>query len=439
VKSVINIPMWSKLSILIFSLVVLAGCGGGGGSGGDAPLAARPDLVNIESLRVGTPLCSTSGNGLLDGPTTSGTSASVSLSPGCSDPSATMRVWLGINSTETNITHYDWEIVGWKNQAPHGGLEKFDEAVDIDQVNGRYIVRTYGVSSIRYASATSSQLAALTQPFSQQITVTAWTADGRFGTATFTVTVQPGGTAVSSVYGSLVSGDAPSHGRAGHYADFYRITGAGSTTLKVLGFDTYLYVYNGSKNLIAEKDEGADNGGSQLTLNLSNGQTYYVEVTSFEPGKTGKYLVSSTSGGLTATPNPWAGVSAANIAGSYSVSENTTITIVYKGITTTTNATSTRSATVTQSGPSFSFQATDPTGMLPPTTRYGQINGSSITLTGDPFIPANPSIAVTSNTQTSSGTVSGNQLTINTSSQLQGTYKGSPLTAQVNSTATFNR
>jgi hypothetical protein len=77
--------------------------------------------------------------------------------------------------------------------------------------------------------------------------------------------------------------------------------------------------------------------------------------------------------------------------------------------------------------------------MLPTTTRYGQISGNAITLTGEPFIPGNPGIAVSSNAQTSTGTVAGNQLTINTSAQLQGTYKGLPLTAQVNSTATFNR
>ena len=438
-KSVMNILKWSQIPVLSALLVLLAGCGGGGGGGSAGSVAARnPDPVVIDSVRVGTPLCSTSGNGSLNGPTTSGTVATVTMAPGCLDPSATMGVWLGINSADTNITHYDWEIVGWKSQPPHGGLEKYDEVLDIDPVNGRYLVRTYG-SSIRYASATSSQLAALTQPFSQQVSVTAWTADGRYGSASFTVTVQPGGTAVSLVYGSLASGDAPSHGRAGHFADFYRITGAGITTLKAEGFDTYLYVYNNALGLIGEKDEGADNSGSQLTLNLSNGQTYYVEIPSFARGITGNYMISSTAGGLKATTNPWANVSAPSVAGNYSVSENTTITITYKGITTTTNAVSTRNVTVTQSGPSFSFPATDPTGMLPTTTRYGQISGSAITLTGEPFIPGNPGIAVTSNSQTSSGTVAGNQLTINTAAQLQGTYKGLPLTAQVNSTATFNR
>jgi hypothetical protein len=350
-----------------------------------------------------------------------------------------MLVWLGVNSSDTNITHYDWEIVGWRNQAPHGGLEKYDEMVDVDPVNGRYIVRTYGVNSIRYATATSAQLAGLTSPFSQQISVTAWTADGRFASASFTVIVQPGGTAVSTIYGSLAAGDAASHGRAGHFADYYRITGAGATTLTVEGFDTYVYVYNSALNIVAEKDEGAANGGSQLTANLSNGQTYYVEVTSYQPGQTGAYRISSTGGGLAVTANPWAGVNVPNIAGNYNVSENTTITITYNGVTTVTNAVAAKAATITQSGPSFSFQATDPSGMLPAITRYGSINGNAISLSGEPFIPGNPAIAVTSNSQTSSGTLANNQFTITTSSQLQGTYKGLPLTAQVQSTATFSR
>ena len=433
---------WSQLSALAGALALAGGCGGGGGGSGSASsgiAAQTPDPVVISSVQTGIPLCSTSGNGSLNGPTTAGTSATVTMSPSCSDPAATMRVWLGVNSADTNITHYDWEIVGWKNAAPHGGLEKYDEVVDVDPVNGRYIVRAYGVNSIRYASATSAQLAGLTTPFSQQISVTAWTADGRFGSASFTVTVQPGGTAVSLVYGSLASGDAPSHGRAGHLADFYRITGAGATTLSVEGFDTHLYIYNSARNLVAEKDEGGINGGSQLSINLQNGQTYYVEVTSFQPGQTGNYRVSSTAGGLLATSNPWSGVTVPNIAGNYNVTENTTITIVYKGITTTTNAVASRTASVTQSGPSFSFQATDPTGMLPSTTRYGNINGNSIQLNGEPFIPGNPAIAVTSNTQTSSGTLGNNQFSITNSAQLQGTYNGLPLTAQLNSTATFAR
>jgi len=350
-----------------------------------------------------------------------------------------MLVWLGVNSSDTNITHYDWEIVGWKNEAPHGSLEKYDAAIDIDPVNGRYIVRTYGVSSLRYASATSAQLASLTSPFTQRITVTAWTQDGRFGSATYNVTVQPGGAAVTSIYGSLATGDAPSHGRAGHLADFYRITGSGNTTLTVEGFDSYLYVYNSSRVQVAEADEGGVNGGSQVTMNLSNGQTYYVEVTTYKPGVTGNYRISSSSSGLSLTSNPWASVSAPNIAGSYTVSEDTTITLVYNGLTSVTNAVSTRSATVTQSGASFSFQATDPSGTLPAVARYGTINGNALTLTGEPFIPGNPDITVASNTQTSSGSIGNNQFTLTTSSQMQGTYKGLPVTAQVQSTATFRR
>jgi hypothetical protein len=435
---------WSQVSALGAALALVGGCGGGGGGSGSSTssggiAAQNPDPVVISSVQTGLPICSTVGNGSLNGPTTPGTTATVTVSPSCSDPSATMRVWLGLNSADTNITHYDWEIVGWKNAAPHGGLDKYDAVVDVDPVHGRYIVRTYGVNSIRYTSATSAQLAGLTTPFTQQISVTAWTADGRFGSASFTIVVQPGGTAVSAVYGSLAATDAPSHGRAGHRADFYRLTGTGTTTLSAEGFDTCLYVYNSALGLVGEKDEGGSNGGSQLTLNLQNGQTYYVEVTSFQAGQTGNYRVSSSAGGLMATADPWAGVTVPNLAGTYSVTENTTITMVYKGITTTTNAVGTRTVTLTQSGPSFSFQASDPTGMLPSMTRYGNITGNSLQLTGDPFLPGNPAIQVTSTSQTSSGTWGGSQLIITNTAQLQGTYNGLPLTAQLNSRATFTR
>jgi hypothetical protein len=417
---------------------ILAGCGGGGGGSGTA-LAPSPDPLEITSVQTGTPVCSTVGNGSLDGSATSGTFASVTLTPSCSDPSATMNVHLGVNAEATNITHYDWEIVGWNNSGPHGRLDKYDEVIDVDPINGRYIVRVYAENSLPYSSATASELAALTAPFTQEISVTAWTEDGRFGTATFRVTVQPGGTAVSSILGTLTSDDSASHGRAGHYSDFYRIIGDGTTTLTVEGFDSYLYVYDSARSLVAEQDEGAANGGSRRTVTLASGQTYYVEVTSYEPAWTGSYQVSSTRGGLSLIPSPWSGVNVANIAGNYNISEDTTITLVYDGITTTTNAVSSRSATITQSGPSFSFRAVDPSGTLPPTTRYGVINGNNISLHGEPFIPGNPDITVSSNTQTSSGTLANNRFTITTTSELQGSYKGQPLVAQVNSTATFSR
>lgn len=428
---------YSLAASLLTTTLILAGCGGGGGGSGNAG-SPNPDPVTITSLRVGTPICSTSGNGVLNGPTTAGTAATVSVTPGCTDADATMLVMLGVNSSETNISHYDWEIVGWRNSAPHGDLDKYSQIIDVDPVNGRYIVRS-DAPEIRYVSAPSSELATLSAPFSQTVTVTVWTEDGRWGSGTFTVILQPGGTAVATISGALTSGDSTSHSRAAHYADFYRLTGAGNTTLRVEGLDTYLYVYNSARQLIGEADDGANNGGSQLSLSLQSGQTYYVEVTSFAPNETGPYQLTSTSGALGATASPWAGISVPNIAGNFSVSEDTTITIIYDGVTTTTNATANTVANITQTGSSFSFQTSDPSGTLPAMTRYGSLDGFTVTFTGDPFLPVNPDINVTSRTGSSSGTIGNNTFTVTTSAQLQGNYNGKPLTAQLDSTAVFTR
>lgn len=438
VKSVIKNVSGLQLAWIGIVGMLVGGCTGGGGSGDED--ARNSDPVIINAVRIGSPLCSTSGNGSVSGPFIIGTSGTVTMTSSCSAPSATMRVWLAVRSADTNITHYDWEIVGWQDQAPHGGLEKYDEIRDIDPVNGRYIVRKHGVNSIRYASASSAQLASLTQPFTQYITVTAWTPEGRYGTASFAVTITPGGAAVASVYGSLEAEAPYSAGRAGHYADFYEVTGSGSTTFTAEGFDTYLYLYDDALKVVVEADEGSPNGGSKVSANLQSGRTYYLEITSYKLGATGNYRLTSTSGRLIATQKPWPDSSGvAKINGSYNVSENTTVTIIYQGITTTTNASTVRSTTITQVGHSFRFLATDSTGSAPSITRYGNIKENSLILSGEPFLPLNPDFNVTSNTQTSSGTIGNNQLSVNTISELKGSYNGLPLTARVNSSATFTR
>jgi hypothetical protein len=419
--------------------VFLVGCGGGGGGSGST--AARPgEPVVLDSLTTGLPVCSTSSQGSLNGPTVAGTTASVTVSSTCGDATSNMRVWLAVNSTDTNITHYDWEIVGWKNQAPHGSLDKYDAMVDLDPVNGRYIVRTHGVNSVRYNTPIATQLAALTQPFSQQVSVTAWTEDGRFGTAYFTITLQPGGATVTQLQGSLLATDAPSHGRAGNTADYYRLTGSGSVTLSAEGLDTYIYVYDSNRNLITEADEGAANSGSRLALSLQSGQTYYLEVTGFALGATGNYLLTSTGGGLVGTTDPWAGSPAvASIAGNYRAVETTSIKLTYNGSVTTNTVSATNNTTVSQTGPSVRFQAVNPTGSTPNLMRYGTLSGNTLVLTGNGFLPTDPSLVVSTNSQTATGTVGSSQFLVNSSSRLQGTYKGLPLTAEVTSSATFTR
>ncbi len=85
--------------------VFLVGCGGGGGGSGST--AARPgEPVVLDSLTTGLPVCSTSSQGSLNGPTVAGTTASVTVSSTCGDATSNMRVWLAVNSTDTNITHW---------------------------------------------------------------------------------------------------------------------------------------------------------------------------------------------------------------------------------------------------------------------------------------------------------------------------------------------
>jgi hypothetical protein len=88
----------------------------------------------------------------------------------------------------------------------------------------------------------------------------------------------------SVINGSLASSDAPSHARNGAFADYYTVAGSGSTTLTMTGFDTYLYLYNSSLQLVAADDDSAGNYGSRFTYNLQSGQTYYIEATSYSSG-----------------------------------------------------------------------------------------------------------------------------------------------------------
>jgi hypothetical protein len=283
-------------------------------------------------------------------------------------------------------------------------------------------------------------MAALTQPFAQQVSVTAWTEDGRFGTAYFTITLQPGGSTVTALQGSLGLSDPPSHGRAGNRADYYRVTGSGAVTLSAEGFDTYLYLYNSSLNQIAEADEGGANSGSLITVNLLSGQTYYLELTGFAQGATGNYVLTATGAGLTASADPWASIGAvANIAGNYRAVENTSIKLTYDGSVTTNIVGATNNTTITQVGPSFRFQAVNPVGSTPDITRYGTISGNTLTITGEGFLPTDPALVVSTNSQTTTGTLGASQLSLNTSSRLQGTYKGLPLTAEITSSSTFTR
>jgi hypothetical protein len=359
-----------------------------------------------------------------------------------------MRVWLQVNVGGATVDHYDWKILSWRNQVPHGTLTNYASVVDINSASSRYIVRTSG-NRIRYDSTTIQELLRLTGTFQQTIEVTAWTREGRFANAYFTVRLNAGGGdgggggggGGTPVTYSLTSSDAPSHARSTSYADYYRLAGSGPTTITMTGFDTYLYLYDDQLRLITSDDDGAGNLGSRITYTLVTGRTYYVEATSYSPWVTGSYQMTVTGASLTPTSNPWSGVgNCPNIAGDYSVTETVTMTIASQGQSETVTETGTVSVRITQTGCSFSYQAVDPTGTFSPVTRTGTINGNTLTLQGDAYVlTTDPALRVTSNTMNASGTISGNTLTINSTGYVVGTYDGSPFRIDSTGRAVFTR
>jgi len=114
------------------------------------------------------------------------------------------------------------------------------------------------------------------------------------------------GAGVPSINGSLTS-STPSHARPGCYADYYTLTGPGTTNLIMSGFDTYLYLYDNQFNLIAKNDDAnpPGHGGSLINQVLAVSGTYYVEATSYAKNVKGNYTLSTSVGGLSPIPNPW--------------------------------------------------------------------------------------------------------------------------------------
>ncbi|MCU0772587.1 MAG: hypothetical protein MUE94_12590, partial [Verrucomicrobia bacterium] len=165
--------------------LLLGGCGGSGGGSGIAASASGGAIV-IQSVQAGIPVSSIAAGAPAAGPVVSGNSAAVDVVPEGDVPYARMQVWLQINAAGSGITHYDWEIRDWQPSPPNGVLTNFDGIVDIDPSNSRYVVRTAG-NRIRYDTATLAQLRKVATNSTQTVVATAWTADGRFASAYFTL------------------------------------------------------------------------------------------------------------------------------------------------------------------------------------------------------------------------------------------------------------
>jgi len=112
--------------------------------------------------------------------------------------------------------------------------------------------------------------------------------------------------AYAPTYSGTLSTATPSHARNGCNAAYYSINGvttSGSaattmkTTMTVTGFDSYLYVYDQNKKLIASNDDSnpPGGGGSRVTVSMLTGKTYTIEVTSYNRGVTGSFTLETTA------------------------------------------------------------------------------------------------------------------------------------------------
>lgn len=141
----------------------------------------------VASVQLGLPVSSTNGEGTVEGSLFSGDFGEVTISVDSNNPTGYMSVWMQVNVAGASVSYYEWEIVGWKNQQPHGELSFYDEVIDIDPVLENYRVKTFG-NTLRYDSASNSLL---TANHVELIKVTVWTTDGNFSTAHFHLTLSP--------------------------------------------------------------------------------------------------------------------------------------------------------------------------------------------------------------------------------------------------------
>ena len=440
-KSDLNLKRRVPLLAGLLALGLIPGCGDDGGGSGDDPDNGLPaGTPYVYSVELGVPTCSIGSPVEVSGRVFRGNAGFRDVIPTCSADDAHMQLELSVQVKNASVVYYDWRIVGWNDQPPHGTLENYVQAVDIDPASGQYIVRT-SKGKLRYASTTIGVLEALTSLVEEQVEVTAWTADGKFTKGYFTLrlgegTVQAG----SFVNGTLTDSDPPSHGRSGAFADYYLLTGSGATTIEMTGFDTYLILYDSQLRQVARKDDGADNGGSSMSVDLAGDTIYYLEATSFDPNETGIYQLSNTQGSLSLTPSPWSQWgNCGSIAGNYSVEESITLTIAWGGAVESFSATGTSEAVITQVGCSFGYLAIDPSGHIPPPSRVGIISGNILTVTGEAYVTHDLDSIVSLSLVDGGGTITATGFTLDTSGYLLGTDQGVPYRIDYTSQAIYTR
>lgn len=437
---------WLTAGVFTCTMVLLAGCmGGGGGSGSGA--AARPgEAPVILQMSVNKPYCiqETEQNSWT---TVSGSSIASTVIPKCNSPTthkaARMVVGLRLSAgyQHGEITHYDWQIPDWDAQPPFGRFDGADEGVEFDPENGRYRVRTIG-PEINYQSALLSDLEVLGRTYVEVIEVTAWTDDGKFTTGTFLLNIgsEAGGTTITAW---LSPTDSTSRDGPSRDADYFALTGAGVTTISMTsqsGFDSLLRLYNANRQLIASDDDSGGNLQARLTTILEPGQLYYLEATSFTDIGSSSYVLTASSGNPVKVSDPWGGRgSCADIAGIYSVSEQTTVTTTYKGRNSVKTFNSIGQVAISQNGCSFTYESSDRTGFAAPIKRTGSLSGNTFTMSGQNYLAQNPALQVTKSSLISTGSASGTVLTLGELTDISGSYNGSPVKVVLNTTATLTR
>lgn len=431
---------WAILAgFAAIAIAVAIGCdteggstyGEGGGTGSDT----KPAVVQF---RFGVPVCSATGQGSLNGPVMSGSVGYLYVAPTCASPDDSMYVWISVLSSisPSQIDHYEWTIRNWSASSKTNGVftaDSYDELVPGTNV---FTVKTLA-NQIRYMSPTN--LVALTELVTEQIDVTVVTTDGRMASGYVSLYLNNGKeTGDDIVFGSLTGLDLPynaSQARPGNTADYYAITGTGSSNVIYLegDFDTYLALYDANLNNLAVNDDikPGDNTDSLIAEVLTKDMTYYIEATSYSNELAGNYSLSVSAGVLTNVPNPFPSSvpcnSPASIAGDYSVVETMIIQLTFNNQTyALTNVTST-TVRVMQDGCDFWYRFNDPTGLIPPVIRMGRIDYSTLSLYSEAYIPQSPEIIVGSSTLlTGSGLSYGTGLQIDSSGSMTGIFNNSP-------------
>jgi hypothetical protein len=350
------------------------------------------------------------------------------------------------DASSSAIDHYIWSIRNWTNAAPNGEFKDYDQLLN---TNNSFQVKTT-LNQVRYESATTAELGALTAVYDQQIDVSVVTKDGQVASAYISVKLHNGqASGADLVFADLAGADAASQIRPGSFADYYLITnlGAGNVLSMEGAFDSFLAIYDTNLNVVATNDDIIPGLvlNSQITNALPSGN-YYVEATSRSNGVTGSYSINNSTGPLIPVPDPFSSGSCGSIvAGTYEVAELVVLNLTFNGQTTTLSNRVNTTVTVGQDGCDFYYRVNDPTGLIPPLLRMARLNFNQIEVYNDAYLPQSSDLFVTSSGITGSGTAFGSGLSIESTGSLVGTFlssgsfAGFPFRVDYTSRAAFSK